>query len=174
MTKLTKKQREKLNIEKTQLEEDLNLMLIQALGLTTDPMGYIVDDENGSRISFRKKDFKSNSPEFASAPFHKNDIAFDPFNDKKTIPLLFQKYINDSGIYTSTYATLTDQHAENKERLRVVTDCGVENSRPFHNPVYSYADYIFSHELAGIPTVSDDVATKLTRLDDINHELSME
>jgi len=137
-------------------------------------MGYIVDDESGNRISFRKKYFKSSSPEFASAPFHKNDAIFDPFNDKKTIPVLFQKYINDNDIYTSTYATLTDIYADKKEKLRVVTDDGVYNSRSFHNPAYTYADYIFSHEFSGTPTISDDIANKLTRLDDINHELSME
>ena len=171
--KVTKKKYEMLMNEKMQLENDLRLMLLRALGFTIDPFGYIIDDLTMYRITYHKKYMKYAANKMM-IPIHKSDILFDPYHDKKLMTFIFQRYISQNNIYISAFCNCFDDKNPNKEKLQIVTENGTLYTGSYYNPIFGYADYIFNTEYGQIPFFISEPMVKLARLDEVDNELAME
>lgn len=173
MKKLTKRKFEMLMNEKIVLENELRLMLLRALGFTIDPCCYIIDDSTMNRVTYHKKYMKY-APNRMMIPIHKSDILFDPFHDKKLMTYMFQRYISQNNTYISAFCNVLDTKNAEKEKIQIVTDTGTQYTNSYYNPIFGYADYIFIAEYGAIPYFLIEPMKKLSRLDEVDHELAME
>lgn len=108
MKKRSKKEENHIN----ELKNDLNSMLFRALGYELDAAGYVIDQEELRRLTYRNRSLKY-PISGTYIPLHSRDILFDPCVNRALSEQLFTTFMHkeevDNDIYMKMYSfTPTD------------------------------------------------------------------
>lgn len=155
---------------------DFNTIIMQEVGLDVDEYGYIIDQDNGSRLQFKGKYIKA-----SEYPIGRNDVKFDPLNNVNMMGNIFSYFTNKISEEEGRYVDIFYQNQPNKNEPGSMTvkvhnrefsnDCcefiedepvsseNVETieSKKYVNTALQYADLILS--------ISGDPFTDLSGFD---------
>ena len=90
---MTKKQRLEIENKIKEIELKVNSMLLIALGFDVSDNGYLVDQDTLQRVKLGYHFLKFNNSNETTIPLHKNDILFNPLNNRKLTNSLFELFL---------------------------------------------------------------------------------
>lgn len=144
---MTKKQRLEIENKIKEIELKVNSMLLIALGFDVSDNGYLVDQDTLQRVKLGYHFLKFNNSNETTIPLHKNDILFNPLNNRKLANSLFELFLKkeevDDDLFVRVYFT---EEVESKYVLKIILENnqGTLMSEPFRNQLYCYAECIVS------------------------------
>lgn len=144
---MTKKQRLEIENKIKEIELKVNSMLLIALGFDVSDNGYLVDQDTLQRVKLGYHFLKFNNSNETTIPLHKNDILFNPLNNRKLANSLFELFLKkeevDDDLFVRVYFT---EEVESKYVLKIILENnqGTLMSEPFKNQLYCYVECIVS------------------------------
>lgn len=144
---MTKKQRLEIENKIKEIELKVNSMLLIALGFDVSDNGYLVDQDTLQRVKLGYHFLKFNNSNETTIPLHKNDILFNPLNNRKLANSLFELFLKkeevDDDLFVRVYFT---EEVESKYVLKIILENnqGALMSEPFKNQLYCYVECIVS------------------------------
>ena len=166
---MTKKQKkENALIEIRDIQNNINSMLLAALGFDVDS-GYIVDQDNFSRIKINHG-FLKYSPDGSDIPLHRKDVLFDPLNNRQLVNILFKVFLNkeeESGdLYVKVFYPVQDKSGTTAIQLRL--ENGILESQYYIDPSYGYIEIM----IASLGVCSNmEICDSLKRLESLKNQL---
>lgn len=164
---MTRKEKNAILKEIQELEKEVNVKVLRALGFDVLSNGYIIDQDNMKKVSFKRKYLKYSHTGVVA--MHHNDLEFDPVNNIRLMIELFNIFLKkeeeENGLYIEIYytkqvsdKTLIEAHVPNP-----MGSTDLIRSESFNLQTLCYIEFIY-----GIAGILDPVSSQeLKRLDEL-------
>ena len=168
---MTKKQmKEKENRIKI-LENDINSMLLVALGFDVSDQGFIIDQDTLTKVKLGYHYLKYNPNSDITIPHHKNDIIFNPLNNKKLMSSLLELFLKkeeeDGELNIKIFYPIDDGNGKWRLELKDGVD-GLYQTDNYTNQLLAYAEAILT---LYDPNTNESLPLLIHELDDLKEEI---
>ena len=165
---MTRKEKNAILKEIQELEKEVNVKVLRALGFDVLSNGYIIDQDSMRKVSFKRKYLKYSST--GEVAMHHNDLEFDPVNNIRLMIELFSIFLKkeeeENGLYIEIYYTKPVDPDKTMIEAHVPNPMGSTDlirSEPFKLQTLCYIEFIY-----GIAGIQDPISLQeLNRLDEL-------
>lgn len=123
------------------MHDDLNRVVLQAVGLTTNEQQKIVDSDTRQQLLYKDKNMRYSSSN--SVPITKQDVIFDPSSNKGQMKALFDHFTNKIEDEDGTYVKMSYE-VQNGEKSALTYEVdGVKvTTNSYYNDSLKYIEAI--------------------------------